>query len=267
MANEITKVTDQNGVDHPFKDVAAFPRSEQAVLGAKNLFDYLHTTILDQHVTHNFITNGIHVISSEAGNWSNVAYVIPNNFPNTDMIFSCVLDFVSGVTTIALKANDSAIAGGDLLTQQTYTEDANVKLSFNTGNKKYVILQFLVTNGNGGTGELSATEMMVSLSGGNYVPFAMSNKELTEKEIYTVLSSSDNLNDITKVGKYIVTSAPTNSPESKGYYTLLVFPVAADDMSILQIALHGENAIYYRRYSGSPLSWKPWVKVEGITIS
>lgn len=40
MANEITKVTDQNGVDHPFKDVAAFPRSEQAVLGAKNLNPY-----------------------------------------------------------------------------------------------------------------------------------------------------------------------------------------------------------------------------------
>ncbi len=36
MANEVVKITDQNGVDHPIKDLAAFPRSEQAVLGAKN---------------------------------------------------------------------------------------------------------------------------------------------------------------------------------------------------------------------------------------
>lgn len=51
MANEFVKVTDQNGVDHPVKDNAAFPRSEQAVLAAKNLLPITLVTQTDSGIT------------------------------------------------------------------------------------------------------------------------------------------------------------------------------------------------------------------------
>ena len=103
-----------------------------------------------------------------------------------------------------------------------------------------------------------------------FVPFAMTNEELTKNIapiMPVVLGNNDNLNDITKMGVYIVAGLPTNTPDNKGFYALLVYPVANDGQSVIQVALHGENAIYYRRRSGSPISWKTWVKVEGTALS
>ena len=124
MANEITKVTDKNNVDHPLRDAAAqtaltgilngqsidsfgdvesalaekFPRSEQDVLGAKQFIPYpfFHTTKTENNVTFTDNGDGTVTIDTNGGTASadTLFFLFNNNFPNLRQKLLDVGDFV-----------------------------------------------------------------------------------------------------------------------------------------------------------------------------
>ena len=103
-----------------------------------------------------------------------------------------------------------------------------------------------------------------------YQPYAMTNRELTEKVFEKrTLTSDNNLNNITETGIYGITTKPTNAPEdTTTYCTLIVQKTSIGD--IRQIVIRSVNAaayIYTRSYGGSPLAWTPWFKFTGTVVS
>lgn len=98
-----------------------------------------------------------------------------------------------------------------------------------------------------------------------YVPFAMTNHELTESlfDKNRVITNADDLNNITESGIYSITTAPTNSPENKTYATLIVKYRADSDITQIVIT---PSAIYTRKMGGSPTSWGSWYKYTGTAV-
>lgn len=104
-----------------------------------------------------------------------------------------------------------------------------------------------------------------------YQPYAMTNRELTEKKvnkISTILSSTDDLDNIKTAGFYCwESSIPTNAPESLNYGTMIVNVNKENVNSVVhQIVVKG-GVIYQRIFSGSPLAWKSWYKYTGTVVS
>lgn len=97
-----------------------------------------------------------------------------------------------------------------------------------------------------------------------YVPYAMTNKELTELLMKKTLESSDDLNDVTTDGIYSVGGAPINSPESSGYGMLIVKNNANSNIKQLLVVA---AKMYVRSYGGSPASWGSWYKFEGTVVT
>ena len=102
-----------------------------------------------------------------------------------------------------------------------------------------------------------------------YQPYAMTNRELTKKVFEKrVLTSADDLNDITETGIYKIRTAPVNSPESVAYVTLIVCKYDASDIN--QMIYKGGSSsgnIYIRSKGGSPSAWLPWYKFTGTEVS
>ena len=101
-----------------------------------------------------------------------------------------------------------------------------------------------------------------------YVPYAMTNKELTEKVFEKrVLSSSDDLNDIKTTGIYGTTTSPTNAPESQTYGTLIVQATSSGDVRQLFWRAGGSGGLLYiRSYGGNPATWTSWFKFTGTAV-
>lgn len=160
MANEITKVTDQNGVDHPFKDVAAFPRSEQRVLGAKNLADFVDgKSINPSGIVENY-ADRIATVNPILIN-SGVGYKVTWTSEDTDV--RCIYAVWNGSTLVRRElgiTKDTVLntSGGDKLYVCLYSDAQAVAVNTH---KPMVIL---------------STD-----TDSTYAPYAMTNKELTEK--------------------------------------------------------------------------------------
>ncbi len=79
MAVEIYEIIDQNGNHNPIRDLAAFPRSEQAVLGAKNLLDFgsYKTTATRCSYTYTKSTGTYEITVTDASNNAQLEITIP----------------------------------------------------------------------------------------------------------------------------------------------------------------------------------------------
>lgn len=185
--NAISAIKDGQSIDS-FGDVESalddkVDWESNTLTGVHNLFDYKNTPIDDYQTTHSFITNGVNVVSWQSGNWSNSFYIFPNKYKNTDVKFSCDVDYVSGNFRLDIKGNNSTTPSGTELAYDSTTVDKHMELSFNTGDTTYIIIQFMVTNGTGGTGEANITNMMFRLATDTdptFAPYAKTNRELTE---------------------------------------------------------------------------------------
>lgn len=108
-----------------------------------------------------------------------------------------------------------------------------------------------------------------------YEPYHESVEDVLEElsdnkvdKISTILSSTDDLNNIKTAGFYCwELSVPTNAPEALTYGTMIVNVNKAGANSVVhQIVVKG-GVIYQRIFSGSPLSWKPWYKFTGTEVT
>ena len=97
-----------------------------------------------------------------------------------------------------------------------------------------------------------------------YQPYAMSNRELTEKAflIQPYVPSTGDLDNVKTTGIYGIFDPPTHSPESANYCTLLVNRVA--DNNILQVVFR-RNTIYTRAYING--TWYNWFKYAGTELT
>lgn len=103
--------------------------------------------------------------------------------------------------------------------------------------------------------------LFVGTSTGVYSEFANVNKTLTYKG---VLTSSDNVNDITDTGIYYIgSSTPTGIASTYAYSYLTVINNGSYITQELRKPIDGILAI--REKSGSPLTWRDWSWYEPYT--
>ena len=77
-----------------------------------------------------------------------------------------------------------------------------------------------------------------------------------------ILSSGDDLNNITETGIYLVAASVSNVPENRANLTLIVN--GFDSTQIRQVLMTRE-AMYTRSKEGA--TWKPWYKYTGTEVS
>lgn len=277
MANELTKVTDQNGVDHPFKDVAAFPRSEQAVLGAKNL-------LLPNYENNGSQQAGIPAPTIVRDNDGNILYVefsgTSNAGENILFQFSQRLN-ASSMTKLPVGRFTFSIGNSDPnIRLQTGRNSADMSGNFISlalsdwgvsevtfdNDQAYGNTIQLIVKGNTTLTNFRVYPMvrLATDPDPTYQPNAMTNKELTENkwDKSMVLASGD-LDDYKTAGLfYWSTTAPSHSPENLTYCKMIVFVGAG---SIHQVVLRGNGYIAMRQFDGS--EWKAWYKVTTTVIS
>ena len=88
--------------------------------------------------------------------------------------------------------------------------------------------------------------------------------------IDTLLTSTDDLDNITTTGIYRVESSkPVHSPEDIGWYALVVYEVAHMSETypnIIQVIYKG-GTMYMRNYAGTPVAWTGWYKFAGSIVT
>ena len=93
-------------------------------------------------------------------------------------------------------------------------------------------------------------------------------KDLCLRDTGVILTSNDNLNNITAQGIYHIRGArPTNFPSSVGSYTIFIVLRNTSNTDIRQIAITNSSDIIVRTYTGAPAVWTAWYKLDKTEIS
>lgn len=209
MANEITKVTDKNNVDHPLRDAAAqtaltgildgqsidsfgdvesaltgyFLRSEQAVLGAKNRFPfpyYKKSGYEENGLTYTYGNDGIININGTLSSSVSTMVLIYDKGSNLQWLNGLKL---SGFTD-GSDNTYSIIIGRQESPWTIYTrqKDSDVVISDIPNDNTPVAVKLDVRQ------SMSNYKVspMISFDGGTYAPPAKTNKELSNLVMQTV---------------------------------------------------------------------------------
>ena len=210
MANEITKVTDKNNVDYPLRDAAAqtaltgildgqsidsfgdvesaldakFPRSEQNILGAKNLLPFPYHDNTKE-------TNGITFTVNNDGT------VTADGTSTADAYFECI--WWTGTNSfpyknMALKLNGCPVGGsasayrldiGEAYNDPSWLKDygEGVTIPYNHFNSNTQMIQIRIVIRSGQTVSNLTFKPMLRFAtdtDDTYAPYAMTNRELTD---------------------------------------------------------------------------------------
>lgn len=157
----------------------AFPRSEQAVLGAKNVFKTTMTDHIKNDVTFSVDDDGVVELSGTSTGDINVGAdngtvgQISNLKVDQKYILSgCPIGGGSGTYRLVIR-NESATS--------EYYVDTGEGIEFTAKNVTYTVY-IRANSGVNLTGKVF--KPMISLDGGEFVPYAMTNRELTEQFFY-----------------------------------------------------------------------------------
>lgn len=257
MANEITKVTDQNGVDHPFKDVAAFPRSEQTVLGAKNFLENSGKTTTHNEVTFTVYDDGSIKMNGTATGGDAYLRITASL---TSLLKSGISYILNGCT------------GGSASTYMLYSGNAGqwdapngdaVKTYDGSFNSIYLVVK------NGVTVENVMVYPMIRLASNpnnTFAPFAGSNEYLTKNRVNTsaIKANDVDLDDVIKSGYYFLNGNITNSPKQYGFLHV----IGASSTQVLQFLTSDgktSNELFMRKRESS--GWGSWYKFTGTEVS
>jgi hypothetical protein len=164
---------------HETVDECKFDRSEQRVLGAKNLFNaYDPSTAANVTVTDN--GRSINMLWATPTAWLNRQWdvYLPKN---TDFILYTRAEKTVGKSGVTVRAQDRST--------QIYnagTSDDAVKIykfTFNTGNNDFVNIVLNASTSTAEAGDVTYKDFMIRLASDpddTYAPYAMTNRELTE---------------------------------------------------------------------------------------
>lgn len=242
--------------------------ADNGVLGAKNILNTNDSNVrtISDGTTLVHLTNGIEVKNTTAATWCFASFWLKNLPKNTDFTFDTDITITSGKARILIRDADT----GDYI----YTLDAAAghhKVAFNTGNYTSLNVNFYSASDVSQIGDVTYDNLILKLASDpddTYVPYAMTNRELTEKVFEKrVLTSADDLDNILETGIYTVTTSPANSPENITYYTLLV--QGGDIYNLQQVIFKSSSrsgVIYTRDKGGSPSAWHDWYKFTGTVV-
>jgi hypothetical protein len=251
-----------NSVEEEIEQIYA----DNGVLGAKNLLENKATTQTVNGITYT-VNSDDGSITANGTATASADLIINQGFQIAE---KCIM---SGCPT----------GGGSSTYRLMYTSYGGEAIEYaDTGNgveinnisiltNPYVRVVFRVSNGQ--TVNNIIIKPMVRLASDpddTYVPNAMTNRELTKKALMRglVLTSSNDLNDIKTTGLYGITTAPTNSPESKTYGTLIVQATTSGDVRQMFIKVGGADGfVYVRAFGGNPGFWTSWFKFTGTVVS
>lgn len=244
-------------------------RSEQAVLGAKNL--------LENHAVSEAIGGITYVVNADGSiTWSgthedngNIFQVITEKqkLPHGNYILtgcpSGGSDTTYNMSVVIFDSNNTQVGSGI---------DTGDGFTFTVPNGGSITVYGPRSQSQNKTHTVSGTFYpMVRLAtdtDDTYAPYAMTNRELTvglqNVGKATRLTSVDNLNDIKSIGSYEwAGSYPVNTPENVVYSHMEVITAAA---VIKQLIYYGPNIIYMREYAGQPIAWTRWYKFTGSIV-
>ena len=172
----------ENGVVTPLRDLAAFPRSEQAVLGAKNLlkYPYHNTTKTDKGITFTDNGNGSITLSgiNDGTGISNFNFCTENTVGMRDYLLSLGEVILSGGLSNDIFLSANYYDG----THFAYDKGNGATFTFTNENSGFQICINVVENTDLTTPvTLYPMLRLASDPNSTYAPPAMTNLQLTNK--------------------------------------------------------------------------------------
>ena len=280
MANEFVKVTDQNGVDHPVKDLAAFPRSEQAEFGAYQLLPIPYKTAptTQNGVVYTYDSDGVITLSTPNGSaTAQTDIVLFGVYGSTSEIlkkgdghyYMSTGNTVNGVQTRVAYGSTLLGDGAD-----GYTFEAPNGISF-------VLLR--IASGTVITTPLTLKPMLTT---GTirvpFAPFAMTNKQLTDNifkdvpisvtapsRVLDMQTGSFDLNNVPLGVSFTSNSNATNISHKPSEVTasFTVYTLEQFEGFRYQIMILRDNpSAVFRRSRNNSNTWESWYKFTGTSV-
>lgn len=154
-----------------------FPRSEQAVLGAKNWFNPTPSANAENATITNKGQN-ITIANASEGTWNSTSFDC-TVIKNTDYTFKTSVDWTSGVGIVSIRQ----LPNITIIEKANITSDQNVELTFNSGDNEVIRVVLFCTTDTSALGDIAYNNTILKLAtdtDDTYVPYAMTNRELTE---------------------------------------------------------------------------------------
>lgn len=247
----------------PCKDISAFPRSEQAVLGAKNVFDYSKAAS-SANTAYTATNNGknINLTSITNGTYRSIIFNFNVN-KNTEYRLSTNVTITSGHAGIKIQQTDSTA-----IKTESITSSGEKTFTFNSGNNEVLQMVLFCTWSTSEAGNVDYNDLIIQLAtdpDDTYVPYAMTNRELTtDSLIYKGIFSNVDLNNLTDMGIYVLNGSLTHSPDNSNYGTMFVVPTAGGGIGQIYVSITWGIMNTRRYYQGA---WDKWYKYTGQELT
>lgn len=254
-----------------------FPRSEQAVLAAKNQNFTTYKSETKNGVA--WTANADNSVSISGRTSASETEITTTSF---EAPFTGQVKFCGGISNEchiypwSVSDNARPYTDSTKTARQTGTSkaiDDTLPIYIEKG-KRYSLILRIIGNNLDVSGTFYPLLVLYSETDLSYVAPAMTNKQLTDKKLETkYINSAIDLDTITETGMYLVLNTSTiNRPaNTPNMFTLFVMNFGGDDNAFKQqmvIETTGTlERIYTRRYGGSPASWSSWYKIEGTVVS
>lgn len=184
LATKVDKVTGKGLSTNDYDDTekakvaGAFPRSEQAVLGAKNIGKYVNQSLVgDSTAGFNLVSGGSSLIAKLEHNKD---YIVKRKSGQGDRF------------RVVLFINAPSVMSPDTSASQAVFDNTKDEYTISSGNYNYAVFTYVSSSSTAISQDTA--EAMISFDGGEYAPYAMTNRELTEK-VQGIIDAATNAAD------------------------------------------------------------------------
>ena len=172
----------------PYRNTTAFPRDEQRVLGARNLFNIKENIVTTASntsyiVTATDITSSLQVTNSVEGAGKWVYYTGVKLPSNIDLIAKFGVTYTSGEGKVIIDGSTDGSNWTELASSSSISTNGDFIVPFNTRNYTSFRIRFYCTVSNSELGDITYNNFTIKLvtdSDDTYAPYAMTNKQLTD---------------------------------------------------------------------------------------
>lgn len=246
----------------PYFGSTAFPRSEQAVLGAKNLLPLTFSGTTQNNVVFTVDDDG--VININGTNSGEAFAVIISPYSKWLKDGRYILNGCSGGSASTYKLDIDSPSGAFATNYDGDTEFTMVN-GANNYRIRIVVYAGAVMN----NVKIRPMIRLATDTDPTYAPYVMTNEQLTNLGLVYrgAIPSGASLDDYVEVGIWDINGTnPTNFPTgSSGYVPMLVLPRWGHG-NIKQIIISRNNEIYLRNKNDGE-SWSSWYKFAGTVVS
>lgn len=248
-----------------------FPRLEQRVLGAKNLLDDSpFTTQVVNGVTYTKNDDGTISVTGTvtAGQTFAHAEFTTDTFPAGSYIYTDKVNNEHAGTIIRLDNSSGTVVANTLTGQNIY--------AFTLTNPHKLNVRFYRDNNETGNYIIKPMIRVLTDTDDAYVPYAMTNRELTGaiQDVFScstdrIIASNTNLNNITKPGMYYCVASATaqsltNCPVTTAFGMAVYDANGVGTFLVQEIQfVAGGSFKFMRVHTGT---WSSWYKFTGTAV-